>query len=455
MSSLAKKNTETILRGNLFAAILALAIPLIANNFIQTLYNLTDTYWLGKLGTNEVAAISLITPLQNIIINFGMGIMTAGAILISRYVGANDSEKAKKMVSQLFVCALLLAIVCGSICFIFTPAISKWLKADGEVYRQSIIYMRIVLCDMPFLFTINVYSAVSQANGDTISPMKLNLLGVIINIFLDPLLMLVFKWGIAGAALATVFAKVPCAAIAVILMTSKKRDINLSLKHFKFDYPMLKSIITVGLPTAIGGSTMQFGFLLMTKNVLVYGANAMAAYGIGNKLNSIITMPSNAIGSATTTIVSQNIGAKQIERAESGYKKARMMAVIFLFSAGMILSRPYISTAMADIFSNDPKVIAMAADFLSIMAFWCFTNGIYNTTVGLFNGAANTIVTMAVDAARLWIFRFATLFIFSHYFHMAERSVWYSVAASNAIAAAVLWILYKMKLWKAKIKNDI
>ena len=89
------------------------------------------------------------------------------------------------------------------------------------------------------------------------------------------------------------------------------------LKNFKFDADKIKKIVSVGLPTAIGGSTMQFGFLLMTKNVLVYGDGAMAAYGIGNKLNGIITMPANAIGSAVATIVGQNVGARQIKRAES------------------------------------------------------------------------------------------------------------------------------------------
>jgi Na+-driven multidrug efflux pump len=159
------------------------------------------------------------------------------------------------------------------------------------------------------------------------------------------------------------------------------------------------------------------------------------------------------MGSATTTIVSQNIGANQVDRAEEGYKKARLMAVVFLFVAGMILSRGFISTAMADIFSDDPQVIPMAADFVSVMAFWCFTNGVYNTTTGLFNGAANTVVTMIVDAARLWVFRFATLFLFANVFNMHERSVWYCVVASNGISAAILWILYKAGLWRAKIKK--
>jgi putative MATE family efflux protein len=295
---------------------------------------------------------------------------------------------------------------------------------------------------------INIYSAVSQGQGDTIKPMQLNLLGIVLNMILDPLFIMVFKWGIAGAAFATMLAKIPCAIVALIALTSKKNELKISLKGFRFNTLMLSKIAKIGLPTAIGSSTMQFGFLLMTKNVLVYGDQAMAAYGIGNRINGIITMPSNAIGSATATIAGQNIGANQPKRVDDGYKKARLIAVIFLFVAGMILSRNFISTGIVKIFSHDATVIPMAAEFLSIMAFWCWTNGIYNTTTGLFNGTGNTMITMIVDASRLWVFRFATLYVCSHFLGMQEQSVWYSVVASNGICSLILWILYKLNFWK-------
>ena len=447
------KNTEEILSGSIIKAILSLAIPIVINNFIQTMYNLTDTYWLGKLGTNEMASISLVSPMQNIIINFGAGLTLAGSILISQYVGARDKDNAKSMANHIFVCSMIFALICGVLCFFFTPYIVAWLGANETIHKMGTTYLRIVITDLPFLFMINIFSAVNQAQGDTLRPMKLNMLGIILNMILDPLFIMIFKWGIAGAALATMLAKVPCAIIAAISLFNSKNEISINLKSFKFNNRMFHRILSVGLPTAIGNSTMQFGFLLMTKNVLTYGNNAMAAYGIGNRINGIITLPANAMGSAAATIVGQNIGANQPERAVDAYKKSRLMAVIFLFIAGFILSRDVVSTSIVKIFSSDNNVIPMAANFLSIMAFWCWTNGIHNTTVGLFNGAGNTIITMIVEASRLWVFRFATLFICSHFFHMAEQSVWYSVVASNGISAAIMYTFYKLGWWKWKIHN--
>ncbi|MBQ6695505.1 MAG: MATE family efflux transporter [Lachnospiraceae bacterium] len=453
MKTLKKNNIELILHGSLFRAIVALAIPVVINSFLQTMYNLTDTYWLGQIGTEQLAAINLVTPLQNIIINFGSGITAAGAVLIAQYIGAGAKKDAVSMANQIFVCAMLFGVACSTLCFLTTPGIVGWLGAEGETFRHSVTYLRIVIWDMPFLFMVNIFQAIHQAQGDTLKPMLLNLAGISLNMILDPVLMIILDMGTAGAALATLTAKAVPAVIAFVLLSRPGSDLRLQRKYMKVEWEKLKLILQIGLPTAIGGSAMQFGFLLMSRNVFEYGTQAMAAYGIGNRVNGLITLPSNGIGSATATIVGQNIGARQQDRAERGYKISMRICVTFLFIGGMILSRDAISTAIVSIFSEDSEVIAMAADFLSIMAFWCFTNGVYNATTGLFQGTGHTEVTMAVDATRLWVFRFLTLWFCETILHMGVRSVWYSVVVSNGICSVILYILYRAGIWKKpKIK---
>ncbi len=443
-----EQNREQILNGNMTKAILALAIPVIINSFLQTMYNLTDTYWLGTLGTEELAAINLITPVQNIVVNFGSGITVAGSVLIAQYIGAGKKDDAKSMANQIFACAILFAVFCAILCNLTTPAIVTWLGAEGNTWTYSRIYMQLVILDMPFLYTVNIYAAIHQAQGDTVRPMLLNLLGITVNMILDPLFMVGFRWGVAGAALATVTAKAIPAAIAFLLLHSGTAAIGLALRKLKFEKEKLKSILVIGLPTAIGGSTMQFGFLLMSKSVFKYGTQAMAAYGIGNKVNGLISLPSNGIGSAVATIVGQNVGAGQPERAREGYKLSMKMIIVFLLVGGMILSWTPISTAIVRIFSEDEAVVAMAAEFLSIMAFWVFTNGVYNSTMGLFQGSGHTEVTMLVDVSRLWVFRFATLYVCESLLHMGVRSIWYSVVVSNGISAVLLYLVYLTGYWK-------
>lgn len=445
-----EKNIQLILHGNMGKAILALAVPVVINSFLQTMYNLTDTFWLGKLGTSELAAINLVSPVQQIVVNFGSGITVAGAVLIAQMIGGNKRREAASMANQIFVCAMIFSIVCAVVIAAAASSIIRWLGADEKTGAVANIYLRLVILDMPFLYLVNIFAAIRQAQGDTVSPMFLNLSGIMINMVLDPLLMVVLHWGAAGAALATVTAKAVPAVIALVILTRDSGGVRISLKGFRFEKSMMKSILTVGLPTAIGGSTMQLGFLLMSRNVYVYGTQAMAAYGIGNKVNSLITLPSNGVGSAVATIVGQNMGAGQVERAGRGYRIARGACVVFLLAGGLILSRPFLSEAIVSLFSEDADVVGMAADFLSIMALWCFTNGVYNSTMGLFQGSGHTEITMAVDAARLWIFRFAVLYICEQWLHMGVRSVWYSVVVSNALSALVLYLLYHTGIWRKK-----
>ena len=439
---------KMILEGNLIHAILLLAIPVMINSFIQSMYNLTDTYWLGKIGTDFQAAITLVSPVQNILINLGAGITTAVSILISQYLGAKDDLQANQMANHICLCSIAFAFLCAGMCWLFTPGIVSWLGADGLISDYGISYLRIVVLDLPFLFMINLFTSVKQAQGDTLKPMLLNLLGVLINMVLDPVFLMVFHMGISGAALATLLAKVPGAVLAFIVLKRPGQLIQLNLKGFHFEKSKLAAILKIGLPTAIGGSTMQFGFLLMTRNVLAYGNAATTAYGIGNKINSVITLPANGLGSALSTIVGQNYGANNTARIRKSYQISLGIGAVFLFVCGMILSRNFVAEPLVRFFTSDKEVIPLAVEFLSLMAMCCWTNAFYNVTQGLFQGCGHTFITMAVDASRIWIFRFLTLWFCSHVLHMGVESVWYSVVVSNATSAVILYALYWTGIWQ-------
>jgi putative MATE family efflux protein len=441
---------EDILSGNLIKTLLVLSVPVIINSFLQTMYNLTDTYWLGKLGTDQLAAINLVTPMQNLIINLGSGITVAGSVLISQYLGAKEDKGARSMANQIFACALIFSIVFMILCSGMAPLIVRWLGADPtqDLYRYAKTYLQLVMLDMPFLFTINMYTSIHQAEGDTLSPMLLNLMGICINLVADPALMVWLKLGAAGAALATVAAKAVPAIIAFIALQNRKHIVYLDLRKLKFEKDKLRQIVTVGVPSAIGGSVQQLGFLILSRSVFAYGKNSMAAYGIGNKVNGIISLPSTGIGSAVSIVVGQNYGANQMPRAQKAVRFSVVMVVGFLAIGGFILSRPMISTSIVKIFSDDQEVIEKAADFLSILALWCFANGVHDTANGFFKGMGKTTVPMVVDISRLWVFRFGTLYFCDLVLHMGVRSIWYAVVVSNGIAALILLIVYLSGVWK-------
>ncbi len=448
MKNLSRVNTERILHGSLIRAMLSISIPMVVNSFLQTLYNLTDTYWLGRIGTEPLAAINLVTPVQNVVIAFGGGVTIAGAVLVAQHIGARQEAEARKVANQIFACAMGFALVCALTLCLLTPAIVAWLGATGATRANGVTYLRIVILDMPFLFTVDLYQATRQAQGDTVRPMLLNLLGISLNLALDPLLMVVWRLGSAGAALATLLAKAVPAAIALYLMSRRSEPMRLSPALMRPERDKLRDIVRIGLPAALGNSTMQLGFLLMSRSVLTYGVNAMAAYGIGNRINGLISLPSTSIGSAVSTIVAQNFGARQTRRAERGFWLSMACSVIFLAIGGRILSLPSVSRAIVSIFSSDGEVVSLASEFLSLMAFWCWTNGVHDACCGLFRGTGHTELSVTGDVCRMWPFRFGTLFFCQYALHMGVQSVWLAVVVSNGLSSAMLLIMYATGVWK-------
>ena len=443
---------EAILHGSLWKAMLMIAVPVMINSLLQTLYNLTDTYWLGRIGTEHLAAINLVSPVQGIIVSFGGGFTVAGAVLLSQLIGAGKPAQARKMANQIFMAAMVFCAVCILALESLMPLIIGWLGAEGNVLAYAGDYLRIVTLDIPFLFAINLYQSVRQSQGDTVSPMLINLLGIALNMVLDPLLMVVWPLGATGAALATLLAKAVPALIALRFLRRPEETMRLERRSMRPDKAMLKEIARIGLPTSFGASVSHLGFLMMTRSVFAYGVNAIAAYGIANKANTLNSLPASGIGAAVATIVGQNMGAGQVKRAEKGYRLATAGIVSLLLATGFVFSRRPVAEAVVGVFSTDPDVIRMAADYFALMALWTWNNGVLDCSTALFRACGHTGVTMVSDMARIWLFRFATLFVCQRLLGLGVESIWYSVVISNGLSALMMFILYLTGMWK---KNRI
>lgn len=429
---------KNILKGNVYKALICLAIPIMLNNLLQTFYNLTDSYWLGKLGADSMAAITLVSPLQGVITSFGGGLTAAGSVILSHCFGSRDKKKCSETANQVFlmimafsgIAAVILALCCGFMV--------KSMGADGNVYHYAVIYQRIMAIDIPLIYMVNVYTSVHNAAGKTGKPLALNFVGIAINMLLDPLFIVGFNWGAGGAALATVLSKVPCAFIAMKLLTNKSNDVYITPLKIKPDKTTVYEIVRMGLPMGIGNSAMQFGFLLMSKNVMDYGTIAVAAYGIGNRLNGLISTPSSAMSNAVSIMSGQSKGAGMRKRGIHSMLAGMFMMIGLMAVTGFILSRNTVSHAAAGIFSADVQVIDYAAHFLAVMSAMTWSNGIYDSAKGYLNGQGRTLSTVIINAARLWVFRFGVLYFSEQILHARVNSIWYSVTYSNAIAAAVM-----------------
>lgn len=443
---------EMILHGNMRKVLLVLAVPIMFNNLIQTLYNLADMYWVSKIGSIQVAATGFVWPVLFFMISLGMGMTIAGTSLISQYIGFNEKKEASLIASQLFSFCIILGIVLSIIGYILTPYIIKFMGADSNLFSVSSTYLKIMFFDIPCLFILLVFASIRQAQGDTLSPMILNVVCVISNIVLDPLFIFKFNMGIKGAAIATVLSKLIFTPYVIYILIWKREGIHLSVKYLKLKKQIIKKILKVGLPTSIGQSGAALGFIILNAFIVLYGNHTLAAFNIGNKINSIVMMPAMGIGSALAAIIGQNLGAGQVSRAKYAFKTAITISLIFLCIGGTLLF--LFAGNVIKIFvtsAKDIEVISQGKYYLKIMSAGLPLMGIFQVLMGTFEGSGHTLYSMFMDMARLWLIRLPMIVCFQKFTNLGSCTIWYSMVSSNAIICSIGIMIYLSGKWQHNI----
>jgi putative MATE family efflux protein len=444
-----KKNE--ILEGKISRVILLLAGPIMLNNFIQTIYNLTDTFWVSKLGSTHMAAITMIWPIIFFLIATGMGINIAGTSLISQYFGARKKEDSKKVSGQILSFSFLFSLLISIAGIIFTPMILRIMGGKGQLLSYAIIYLRIMFAGLPTIFLFLAFSAIKQGQGDTVTPMKYSVISAALNIILDPIFIYTMGLGISGAALATVLSR-GIISIFAIYRLFIRNEVNINKEDLYFNKKILSKILKIGLPSSIGQSTEALGFIILTSFILDFGSNTLAAFGIGNRINSLILMPAMGIGNALATIVGQNLGANQIKRAKKAVKISAILTTGFLITGGIILY-PLIPTIIKS-FTSDSQVITQGIYYLKLITLSLFLMGFFQIFVGTFHGSGHTIYAMIMLMGRLWVLRIPMIIIFKNYSNLGSNSVWYAMVISNAIISTLGFIFYISGKWQKKVIKD-
>jgi putative MATE family efflux protein len=443
---------QLILTGSLSRAILTLAIPIMLNNLIGTLYNLGDAFWVSKIGDVEVAAINFIWPVAFFTQAIVIGISVAGGSIISQYIGASNQTSAKETAQQLYVFSLLFGIVSGILGWFLTPSIMQLMHATGALYDNSVSYLRILFIEMPFLFILNIYFSINQAQGDTLTPMIVNGSSAVLNIILDPIFIFVFDLGIEGAAIATVLSKVPFALYGMYHLSQTSNHLPLQPFNLKPQLDKLKDLIRIGIPSSIGSASVAFGFMIMHVFLVDYGDYTIAAVGIGNRLNSLAFMPAIGIGAALSTIVGQNLGAKNLLRIRKAFHTSLLLSFLFLCLTGSILW--FFSTELVGIFSTTPEVLNIGSYYLKILAVTTWSISFFNCSIGLFNGSGHTSHSMFLEAGRLWIIRIPLIIGLAFIPALKTDGILYAIGASNILSGAIAYLLTFSNVWKQpKIKT--
>lgn len=446
-----KNNRDRILNGDIRKVLISLALPVILANAIQTIYQVVDTYWVSRLADGDiaVAAVNFTWPMIFVTMAFGIGINIAGTSMISQFIGLDKEKEATRVAGQLVSFSFIFSMLLALIGLLVGKSLLAFLGAEGLIYNYGWEYLEAIFLGMPAMFVFFAFQSIKQGQGDTLTPMILSGISVVINIFLDPLFMFTFGMGIAGAAWATVMARALSAVAGMYLLFFKKNGISPRVKDLHFNGRILRDIVKIGFPAGLGQSFEGIGFMVLSVFVLSFGEFSVTAFGIGNTINSLILMPAMGIGAALATVVGQNLGADQPDRAARAVGESIRVSVSMLAVGGVIM---YIMAPhVIGVFSQEPIVLEQGTYFLRLISLSIPLMGIFESFLGCFQGSGHTIMAMLMTSGRLWVLRIPLILLLKYNTNLAEKSVWYAMVLSNMLISIFGLILFLGGRWKKRV----
>ena len=429
--------------GAIAPKLLHLAWPLVLGNLLQTAYNLADLFWVGQVGRDPLAAVSLMFPLTWLFISTAIGLTAATIALVSQYVGADEQRNADEVVSQTILLALFVSTVLASLGWIFRYELLTLIGAEGAVFDESLDYIEVIFFALPLTFLFFAFRSSLQGAGDTKTAMWLVFISAGINVVLDPFLILGWgpfpAMGTRGAAWATFIARAFAAAAGIYILLQGSYGVKLYLRDLRPNPAVLKQLINIGYPATLDGWTRSFAAVVIAAFVAPFGAAAIAAYGIGVRLMSVTWTVAGAIGDATSTGVGQNLGAETPERARrvTWVATAATMTVLTAATLGcLVFAEP-----LMELFTDDAETIAEGVRFLYIVApVWALFGGTL-VIQGAFRGAGQTKVSLALSLLARWLFRVPVAVVVAFSTALSLPGIG-SVELGLGIGVAGIWISF-------------
>jgi len=430
--------------GPVIKTLITLSVPIIFANLLQTAYQLTDTFWVGRLGAEAVAAVSISFPVIFLLVSLGGGLAMAGTILIAQFKGKQNEVMTNHIAAQTLLMVVFISLILAVIGYSLAPWLVNLMGAEESVTSQAVSYMRISFIGVVFMFTFFVYQSLMRGVGDVKTPMYIVLGTVLLNLILDPLFIFGYKFipgfGVGGAAVASIATEGLSALIGVILLFKGKYSIHTKWQDFKPDFSLIKKMFRLGFPTSIEQSVRALGMNFMTFLVVGFGTVAIVAYGIGGRILSFIIIPAFGLSIATSTLVGQNIGAGKIERAEEVIRKGAVISFVSLSIVGVImfLTADFLAALFVP---GETEAILSSAHFIRIISLSFGFIGLQLIYNGAFRGAGDTFIAMILSIISLWILQFPLAYLLSHFTHWRETGLWLSYPIANVLTAVITYFL--------------
>lgn len=433
-----------MLNGDIKKVLIALSLPIIASNFVQTAFGITDMIWIGRLGTDAVSAIGT----ANFFISIATGLsylITIGAgVRVAQTLGAKKHDDTKSYTKNSLLMAVFISVGFSIFSFIFAEELIAFFNMNNPALElMAVQYLRHALFGVPFLFLTSVITSILTSYGNTQLTFKANTIGLVLNIILDPVM--IFGWfgmpamGVAGAAWATTISRM---LILVIQLMFANDEIKASISA-AFNLDKVKDIVKVSWPAATQQIVFTFISMVIAKLVIEFGTDAIATQKIGIQIESITWVTIGGLQGAMSAFVGQNFGGKKPERIREGYNTSLKVVSVF----GLVVTTIFLlfPKPIFSIFISDPKVIDMGVGYMTAIAFSQVFMCVEMLTVGAFNGLGKTYAPPMVSIFFTFL-RIPMSMLLTPYLGLS--GIWWSISITSIFKGIVMVVWYKVVLKK-------
>lgn len=463
--------------GPLTPVILRLAWPVVMMMYLQGGYNIIDSIWVGQL-LGKVALAGIATGGFVLWSIFGLtSLVTVGIMaLVARRIGEDDLQAAESVATSGIWYSLLLSVVVGATLWFLVPSLFDLMGTDPDVTREGGRYLRVLVIGSPLIFLSFMIQRIFQAAGDMVTPMWLMFVTLIINAVLDPVLMLGLlglpPLGVAGAGLATVFARLLLVSFGIWLLVKRRRIASRPL-HFSlvgrvpglvpritegylrlrpaeirvWDWALFGSVLRIGLPPAISQTLFPFVYMVITRLPASYGPKHIAALRIGHTVEGISFFLALGFSIAAATLIGQNLGAQKPERAarSAWIASGIVFSILFVFSVCFYL----FSHQIGAVFTSDQGTIAASAAYLKILAWSQVFMGLEIVLGGAFSGAGDTMPTMAIFVP-FNLARIPLAYLLAGPAGLGIDGVWWAISGTSIVKGILIAFWFHRGGWKQK-----
>jgi putative MATE family efflux protein len=436
--------------GNLNRAILLLAIPMVLEMVLESLFAVVDVLWVGRLGANAVATVGLTESLLALVFSIGIGLSMSTTAMVARRIGEKDPVDAAIAGAQAIFLGLLISLAIGVPAFVFAPQLLRLMGASPEIVATGTNYARIALGGCGAIVMLFLNNAIFRGAGDAAIAMRLLWVSNILNLILDPCLIFGLgpfpRLGVTGAALATFSGR----SIGVLyqfyrLMKGTER-MRIAPRLLRLNPRVMWRLIRVSLTGILQFAIANSSWIALVRIVSVFGAAALAGYTIAIRIVIFVILPSWGLSNAAATLVGQNLGAGHPQRAEQAVWRTGLYNMLFLGLIGVVFI--FTATPLVRLFTHDPAVVPLAASALRILSYGNIAYAYGMVMLQSFNGAGDTVTPTIVNFFGFWVLEIPLAWWLALHQGLRSTGVFLSIVIAQAAVAAAGILLFRRGKWK-------